>query len=98
MSKLLLVDIEKLTAALISNTVFIRGEEVNCLKHQTQAEDGRDALAKALYGRMFSWIVGQINNHLQAPDKHRLVSENILLAYVWCSKNYIFKPGWYKSL
>ena len=64
--------------------MFIRGEEVNSLKKKTEAEDGRDALAKALYARMFGWIVGQINNHLQAPDKHRYATtaaDDILIAF-----------------
>jgi len=49
--------------------VVLTGEEIVSLKNKFQASDGRDALAKALYGRMFGWIVRQINSLLNPNNK-----------------------------
>jgi myosin heavy subunit len=54
-----------LATSLISNYSITRGERVVSLKNKDQANDCRDALAKALYERLFGWIVRHINNLLQ---------------------------------
>ena len=50
----------------VSTYHMTRGEKLQTDHNMEQAEDCRDATAKALYGKLFTWIVDQANE-LLAP-------------------------------
>ena len=49
---------------------FSSGETVDKRYTCTKAADVRDAIAKALYAKMFQWIVLRINAYLQPRASH----------------------------
>ncbi|XP_052463583.1 myosin-IIIb-like [Carassius gibelio] len=57
---------EDLLKSLTCTTSVTRGESIQRLHNQQQAEDARDSIAKVAYGRVFGWIVSKINE-LLAP-------------------------------
>ncbi|KAE8752070.1 hypothetical protein FOCC_FOCC001232, partial [Frankliniella occidentalis] len=63
-SQLLGVDAAELVTALTSTSVVTRGETITRCNSRQEASAARHALAKGLYGRLFDWMVNQINTLL----------------------------------
>uniref|UniRef100_A0A8C4QNP2 Uncharacterized protein n=1 Tax=Eptatretus burgeri TaxID=7764 RepID=A0A8C4QNP2_EPTBU len=66
------VGTEQLYNCLTSSCSTMRGEEIRKLYTQQQAEDARDSMAKAIYARLFSWIVLKINQLVASKSNERL--------------------------
>ncbi|XP_023655558.1 unconventional myosin-VIIb [Paramormyrops kingsleyae] len=66
-AKLLEVDMKALDCSLTKRSVITNRENVSKPLSSAQAIDGRNAFVKAIYGRLFVWIVEKINSVIYKP-------------------------------
>lgn len=70
LAKMLMVTENEVSMALTQRVIAAHGDIMKKSHDQVQAEFGRDALAKAIYDRLFTWIVGRINKAIEVPNKN----------------------------
>jgi myosin I len=71
LAKMLMVTEAEVSTALTQRVIAAHGDIMKKSHDQTQAEFGRDALAKAIYDRLFTWIVERINRAIEVPNRNQ---------------------------
>jgi myosin-5 len=86
------LQIEALRRAMLVKTMEMRGELFTMKLRPGPAADARDALAKALYGRLFDWIVQMINTSIQCERREIKADISVLDIFGFeCFKNNSFE-------
>ncbi|XP_033097296.1 unconventional myosin-Id-like isoform X3 [Anneissia japonica] len=78
-TQLLQVQQDDLEKALCSRVVAARGEVMEKGHTTEQAEYGRDAFAKAIYDRLFSWIVSKVNEAIEVKGSNIKYGKSTLI-------------------
>ncbi|KAF5286700.1 hypothetical protein FQA39_LY16183 [Lamprigera yunnana] len=92
--KLIGANHEQLMKALTHRTITAHGDVVVTPLNRELAVYARDALAKAIYDRLFTWLVQRLNKSLQPPDERKYVAMGILDIYGF----EIFKKNCFEQL
>lgn len=71
----------QLAKALTHRTITAHGDVVTSPLNRELAVYARDALAKAIYDRLFTWLVQRLNHSLQPEDSRKYKAMGILDIY-----------------
>lgn len=76
---LLKVNIADLEKTLCQRVIAARGDIVQKGHTVSEATYGRDAFAKAIYERMFSWIVRMVNEAIEVQKENSLIGKDTVI-------------------
>uniref|UniRef100_A0AAY4EUX2 Uncharacterized protein n=1 Tax=Denticeps clupeoides TaxID=299321 RepID=A0AAY4EUX2_9TELE len=82
------VDAKALESALTERSFMTNREKVSKLLSPAQAMDGRNAFVKAIYGKMFVWIVEKINSAIYKPPSEDYKPQSIGLLDIFGFENF----------
>lgn len=73
---LLRADFESLQTGLLTRTVECRNEVLLTDLSSIEAEASRDSLTRAMYGRLFTWLMNRTNEAIKVvePRKHKVIA------------------------
>lgn len=76
---LLQVPKDELVVALCERVIAARGDIMRKEHTESEASYGRDAFAKAVYDRLFSWIVEKINSEIAVDSRSQKMYSSSLI-------------------
>ena len=72
-AKILGIEADDLSGPLVKRSNVIRGERIFSPLSERQAKDSRDALAKAIYGQLFTYIIAKVNEVICRSGNHKYI-------------------------
>lgn len=79
LAELLSVTTNQLSEALCHRVIAAGGEVMQKGHTANEAIYGRDAFAKAIYERLFTWIVGKVNDAIEVKNKKSHYTKDIVI-------------------
>lgn len=71
-ARLLGIDVKELAKSLVSKTVRIQNTDTIIQFGKHVAVSNRDSFAKAIYYKVFQWVIDTINTQIETSDKQKL--------------------------
>jgi hypothetical protein len=71
-AELLGLEFVEMAAALTSRKIYVGNAATTTVLDVAKASDARDGLVKAVYSKMFDWIVSMVNENIRPTEPHSM--------------------------